>query len=261
MIEYIENEKFQDLIGKKFNMLTIVEIYKPRDRDRKCLCRCDCGKMKKCGFYDLKAEKTKSCGCLHLKKAIERLSKVHKKNSVEIHGMANTPEYRTWGRIKTRCYNKARKDYPNYGGRGIKVCDKWLNSFTEFYIDMGEKPEPKHLYSLDRIDNDGDYEPGNCRWITVKEQNNNTRLIDFNKGLAGKKFNRLTIKQLLPIITGERNRRCLCECECGNTLTPFISCVKRGHTKSCGCLKRESCINNITSKKAMNHQEPAAASC
>lgn len=86
---------------------------------------------------------------------------------------SETTEYRSWCHMKTRCYNSAIEAYPNYGGRGIKVCDRWRNSFTNFLADMGPKPSPKH--SLDREDNHGNYEPGNCKWSTRAEQSNNRR--------------------------------------------------------------------------------------
>jgi len=82
-------------------------------------------------------------------------------------------EYCCWGGMKTRCFNKNSKDYVGYGGRGITVCDKWSNSFDEFFKDMGEKPTNSH--QIDRIDNDGDYEPSNCRWTTLKENCRNRR--------------------------------------------------------------------------------------
>lgn len=90
-------------------------------------------------------------------------------------------EYSAWQQAKSRCYSKTCPDYHRYGGRGIKMCDKWRNSFASFIQDMGFKPTNKH--SLDRINNNGDYEPGNCRWATKKEQQNNLRvnvLIDYN---------------------------------------------------------------------------------
>lgn len=87
------------------------------------------------------------------------------------HGLGKTPEYRAWQGMKDRCSNKNKPNYHRYGGRGIKVCDIWRLSFTRFLYDMGKRPSPKH--SLDRIDNDGNYEPGNCRWTTIEVQANN----------------------------------------------------------------------------------------
>ena len=89
------------------------------------------------------------------------------------HSMCKTMAYRTWMSMKQRCYNSKLKAYANYGGRGITVCDRWLESFENFYADMGDRPEWK---SIDRIDNNWNYEPWNCKWSTNKEQSNNTRV-------------------------------------------------------------------------------------
>ena len=89
------------------------------------------------------------------------------------HGMTSTPEYRAWNNVKRICYNTRHNKYKNYGGRGIIMCDEWLNSFQDFYDYIGPKPTPQH--SLDRINNDGNYEPGNVRWATRSEQNSNCR--------------------------------------------------------------------------------------
>lgn len=88
------------------------------------------------------------------------------------HGRWGTPEYRAWDGMKQRCLNPNYHRFPEYGGRGIAVCDRWL-TFESFYADMGDKPVDGQRWSIDRIDNDGDYEPGNCRWATVSEQNRN----------------------------------------------------------------------------------------
>ena len=89
----------------------------------------------------------------------------------EKHGMSDSSEYRSWFHMKNRCFNTNNKDYSRYGGRGISVCDRWKNSFQNFFADMGLKPSPKH--SIDRIDNNGDYFAENCKWSTHKEQVNN----------------------------------------------------------------------------------------
>lgn len=159
-----------DLTGKRFGRLLVIketEVRKVWNR-KSWECLCDCGNRKNVCTRSLKKGLTQSCGCLQKEKTAE--AKI-------IHGQSGSrisPEFRTWIDIKSRCYNSNVKCFKNYGGRGIRVCDRWLNSFENFYEDMGKRPSDKH--SLDRYPNtEGDYELSNCRWATLKEQNQNKR--------------------------------------------------------------------------------------
>ena len=140
-------------IGKKYNMLTVVEPCVHRNR-RHYKCECECGGHSIVIGHSLISGHTKSCGCLiggNLK-----------------HGMSGTAEHETWMSMKYRCSNENNTYYHIYGGRGIKVCERWAESFQNFYDDMGPKPSPDH--SIDRIDVDGNYCPENCRWATYHQQ-------------------------------------------------------------------------------------------
>ncbi len=112
--------------------------------------------------------------------------------TIEQHGMSHTKEYNTWCHMKNRCYNKNNKRYKHYGGRGITVCDRWLHSFMAFFEDMGSKLFSKA--QIDRIDNDGNYEPGNCRWTTCTENNRNRRFtkLTINKAKTIRKLYKST---------------------------------------------------------------------
>lgn len=135
-------------------------------------CRCECGSIKVIRGGDLRSGKIKSCGCLHRESSRSRIRKQNYKHGHTVNNVLSS-EYRCWIEFRRRCVNKDRHDYKNYGGRGITVCDRWRNSFPNFLADMGRKPSPE--LSIDRIDNEGNYEPGNCRWATAKQQRANRR--------------------------------------------------------------------------------------
>ena len=107
---------------------------------------------------------------------------MQEKSLPEFHNMSNTRTYKSWESMKTRCYNENCNRYKNYGGRGISVCNEWKNSFLQFLKDMEERPENK---SLDRIDNNGNYEPSNCKWSTFKEQMSNRSPMKNKTGFTG----------------------------------------------------------------------------
>lgn len=160
--------------GDKFGFWTTIEKVAPiKTRKGLWRCRCICGEIRITSSHYLKAFKSRSCGCqknrmiseAHMKHGFSR-SRFHATNSI--------PEYKVWNGIIKRCTNPKEVAYVNYGGRGITICEKWRNSFEAFYEDVGPRPTEKH--SIDRINNDGNYEPSNVRWATKGQQVRNRRI-------------------------------------------------------------------------------------
>lgn len=148
-----------DIRGMRFGMLVALERVSGGKHSR-YLFQCDCGTQKTILASHVRRGNQVSCGC-------------YGRIKFRTHGFGGTPEYKAWHALVQRCTKIDHPQYPAYGGRGIKVCDRWLRSFEAFLDDVGLRPS--RAYSIDRIDNDGDYEPGNCRWATKSQQRQNQR--------------------------------------------------------------------------------------
>jgi hypothetical protein len=151
-----------DLTEKVFGKLKVISenVIRSASGGIRWNCQCECGNITTVASNNLMKNHTRSCGCLNAEVRIT-------------HGMSDSAEYLVWYSMIKRCTNADDQAYHNYGGRGITVCDRWLNNFEAFYEDMGARPSPDH--TLDRKENDGNYEKNNCRWATHIEQNNNKR--------------------------------------------------------------------------------------
>ena len=163
-----------DITGQTFQYLTAVKPVGSGKGGVMWECLCKCGKTTNATAKNLRSGNTKSCGCLNSEKVVAR------NKAGALHGMTKTRTWISWDSMIQRCTNPEHKSFDDYGGRGIKVCPAWLNEFSAFYKDMGERPAGK---TLDRIDTNGNYEPGNCRWATPTEQSNNrlnNRVIEFD---------------------------------------------------------------------------------
>ena len=157
--------KARDLSGNTYGHLTVLNYDKTIKGHKYYLCKCDCGKIKSISGSHLSTGSSKSCGCKVAEKTIERNT---------THSLSKTRLYHIWIGMKERCLNPNSHAFKNYGGRGIHICNEWLNDFVEFYkwsIANGYSDD----LTIERIDVNGNYEPQNCTWISLSEQNKNKR--------------------------------------------------------------------------------------
>lgn len=171
-----KNKNFKDVQGQFFDRWEVLS-YAGSENRAKWLCKCSCGTVRIVSSNSL-FQGSRSCGCVQREAAAETGKTLHLRrrkfpSPVKTHGLSKTPEYRAWSQMIQRCINKNIRNYEDYGGRGIKVCQEWMESFQKFYEHIGPRPSSKH--SLDRKNNDGNYEPGNVRWATGRQQMNNSR--------------------------------------------------------------------------------------
>lgn len=162
-----------DLTGITFGRLTVVAFHDIHGKhpNARWLCRCECGAERIVFGSNLRKGTTRSCGCF-----LRDISTTHG-HTKHVGGKSMSPEYRSWHHMVSRCTNPKNKDFSHYGGRGVTVCDAWRSSFAVFFAHIGARPSLRH--SIDRIDNEKGYEPGNVQWATQRQQCRNQRKTRF----------------------------------------------------------------------------------
>lgn len=188
--------KLNNLTGVKFGMLKVVSRAESRKGATYWNCQCDCGSISIVAASNLARNNAKSCGCNRSESLV--------KHGLTRKGAGQPPEYQVWSQMIQRCTNPKNKSYKYYGGRGIMVCKRWLNSFENFIADMGMRDSQKH--SIERSKNNLGYNPKNCRWATQLEQARNTRrvrLLSFN----GEKLSMMNWAEIIGIKYGTLRSR------------------------------------------------------
>jgi hypothetical protein len=186
--------KSSALPGKRFGRLLVIEQVESLNYRARFLCKCDCGRTKLVLAQSLLSGHVRSCGCLLSEASRKRIESYNVSEGRETHGQTKTRLYCIWEGIKTRCLKETHHSFPNYGGRGIKICPEWENSFIafrEWALANGYSAD----LSIDRIDVNGDYCPDNCRWVNSSTQAENKRILDRNtSGVTGVSLNKKTGK-------------------------------------------------------------------
>lgn len=227
------------VVGKVYERLTVVERVEnsPNGRTR-WLCRCECGRFATVAGSHLNCGNIKSCGCLRGEFVQKRATN---------HGFTNHPFYGRWAAIVQRCCSPTSCNYVRYGARGIKLHPEWRQEpgkFIQYFIDMYPNLDEliAQKYQIDRINNDGNYEPGNVRLVTPADNMNNRGGLKKNKSildLTGQRFGRLVALEIAgKHVRGRLPWKCLCDC--GNEKVVRSSLLTNGNTRSCGCLAKES---------------------